>query len=189
MARDEACIGREGVLTVGTRGGDGPGEVHINIRGGTETVLAWSDEPLPPGATVLVIESRGARQVDVVEWADSLRRFRDRPRKPAQEKRRCSAIAFRPRRGDADLRAEGGDWTARHFGSSPGTARSCMPVFRKARFLTLSMCEAEVDETCVTKQGISLNVRAVIAFKVGNDHGASSTPRSGSCPTRIRCRC
>ena len=31
------------------------------------------------------------------------------------------------------------------------------------------MCEAEVAETCVTKQGIALNVRAVIAFKVGND--------------------
>src|SRR3984893_3460577 len=43
------------------------------------------------------------------------------------------------------------------------------PFFRKPDFLTLSMAEAEVAETCVTKQGISLNVRAVIAFKVGND--------------------
>src|SRR5258705_12782009 len=43
------------------------------------------------------------------------------------------------------------------------------PVFRKVRYLTLSMQESEVSETCVTKQGISLNVRAVIAFKVGND--------------------
>ncbi len=44
-----------------------------------------------------------------------------------------------------------------------------MPVFRKVRFLTLALQEAEVSETCVTKQGIALNVRAVIAFKVGND--------------------
>src|SRR6201995_1841388 len=44
-----------------------------------------------------------------------------------------------------------------------------LPFFRKVRFLTLAMCEAEVAETCVTRQGISLNVRAVIAFKVGND--------------------
>jgi flotillin len=44
-----------------------------------------------------------------------------------------------------------------------------LPVFRKVRFLTLAMCEAEVQETCVTKQGIALNVRSVIAFKVGND--------------------
>ena len=44
-----------------------------------------------------------------------------------------------------------------------------LPFFRKARYLTLSMNEAEVEERCVTKQGITLNVRAVIAFKVGND--------------------
>jgi len=44
-----------------------------------------------------------------------------------------------------------------------------LPFVRKANFLTLSMAESEVSETCVTKQGISLNVRAVIAFKVGND--------------------
>jgi flotillin len=44
-----------------------------------------------------------------------------------------------------------------------------LPFFRKVRFLTLSMVEAEVEERCVTGQGITLNVRAVIAFKVGND--------------------
>src|SRR6201997_319994 len=44
-----------------------------------------------------------------------------------------------------------------------------LPFFRKVRYLTLSMNEAEVAEQCVTKQGIALNVRAVIAFKVGND--------------------
>src|SRR5438067_7682951 len=43
------------------------------------------------------------------------------------------------------------------------------PVFRKVRYLTLAMCEAEVAEVCVTRQGVSLNVRSVIAFKVGND--------------------
>jgi flotillin len=44
-----------------------------------------------------------------------------------------------------------------------------LPIFRKARFLTLSMAEAEVSETCVTKQAIPLQVKAIIAFKVGND--------------------
>ena len=44
-----------------------------------------------------------------------------------------------------------------------------VPMFRKVRYLTLAMLEAEVSEQCVTKQGISLTVRAVIAFKVGND--------------------
>jgi hypothetical protein len=72
VARDEACIGRVGVLSVATRGSDGPGEVNIKIRGGSETFLAWSEKPLPRGATVLVIESRGARTVDVIEWEDPL---------------------------------------------------------------------------------------------------------------------
>jgi uncharacterized membrane protein YqiK len=44
------------------------------------------------------------------------------------------------------------------------------PVFRKVKFLTLAMLEAEVIETCVTKQAIPLTVKAVIAFKVGNDN-------------------
>ena len=43
------------------------------------------------------------------------------------------------------------------------------PIFRKVRFLTLAMSEAEVSETCVTKQAIPLMVKAIIAFKVGND--------------------
>src|SRR3954453_8385864 len=50
-----------------------------------------------------------------------------------------------------------------------GRGAFILPVFRKVRFLTLAMCESEVEEQCVTHQGIALNVRAVIAFKVGND--------------------
>ncbi|MFZ3570814.1 flotillin family protein [Streptomyces sp. BH097] len=51
-----------------------------------------------------------------------------------------------------------------------GHGKFVLPVFRKTRFLSLAMSEAEVVEKCVTKQGIALTVRAVIAFKVGNDH-------------------
>jgi hypothetical protein len=66
--RDESCIGYVGILIVGTRGPAGPGEALVKIRGGSETYLAWSDNPLPKGATVLIIDSRGARAVDVIEW-------------------------------------------------------------------------------------------------------------------------
>ena len=79
MARDESAVGCVGVLTVGTRGEAGPGEVHVKIRGGSETFLAWSEKPLPKGATVLIIESRGKRAVDVMEWEDALG---DSPRIP-----------------------------------------------------------------------------------------------------------
>ena len=85
MVRDESSIGSVGVLTVGTRGGGGPGEVLIKLRGGSETFLAWSEKPLPKGATVLVIDSRGTRTVDVIEWDDALG---DSPSLPALHLRR-----------------------------------------------------------------------------------------------------
>jgi hypothetical protein len=66
--RDESAIGSVGVLVIGTRGASGPGEVLIGIRGGTEAYLAWSETPLPAGTTVLVIEARGARTVEVAAW-------------------------------------------------------------------------------------------------------------------------
>jgi flotillin len=44
-----------------------------------------------------------------------------------------------------------------------------MPVKQKARVLSLALQEAEIVEDCITSQGIRLNVRAVAAFKVGDD--------------------
>jgi hypothetical protein len=79
LAKDEASVGRVGVLITGTRGSAGPGEVLIKVRGGSEAFLAWSDKPLPKGSTVLVVDSRGARAVDVIEWEDTLG---DSPRIP-----------------------------------------------------------------------------------------------------------
>ncbi len=50
-----------------------------------------------------------------------------------------------------------------------GNGAFVMPVFRKASFLSLAMREAVVTDDCVTQQGITLLVKAVIAFKVGSD--------------------
>jgi uncharacterized membrane protein YqiK len=44
-----------------------------------------------------------------------------------------------------------------------------MPIKQKARLLSLALREAEIVEDCITNQGIRLNVRAVTAFKVGDD--------------------
>jgi hypothetical protein len=68
VVRDTAPIGRVGVLMLGTRGPGGPGEVLVRVRGGTETYIAWSEQALAKDATVLIIETRGARAVDVIEW-------------------------------------------------------------------------------------------------------------------------
>ena len=72
MARDESAIGTVGVITLATRGEAGPGEVRVRIRGGSESLIAWSPAPLPVGTTVLITDSRGRRTVDVMEWTDPL---------------------------------------------------------------------------------------------------------------------
>jgi hypothetical protein len=82
LARENSLIGCIGVLTVATRGSTGPGEVLVKIRGGSEAYIAWSPTPLPRGATVLVIESRGSRTVDVSEWTDPLAPIPDDPALP-----------------------------------------------------------------------------------------------------------
>ena len=43
---DQSPVGCTGTLLVATAGGDGPGEVLVSMRGGTEAYLAWSEEPL-----------------------------------------------------------------------------------------------------------------------------------------------
>lgn len=50
-----------------------------------------------------------------------------------------------------------------------GHGKFVNPFRSKVSFLSLSMQEAEVQEPCVTQQGITLMVKAVIAFKVGDD--------------------
>ena len=75
MSQDSTLVGSIGVLTIATRGAGGPGEVQLTIRGGSEHYIAWSPEPLPRGSTVLVIESRGTRSVEVSPWADPVSSF------------------------------------------------------------------------------------------------------------------
>ncbi len=75
MSEDASLIGCIGVVIIATRGQAGPGEVLLKIRGGTEAYIAYSPEPIPRGKTVLVIDSRGFRTVDVSEWTDPLDPF------------------------------------------------------------------------------------------------------------------
>jgi hypothetical protein len=72
VAGDDSAVGTVGVLIIATRGQNGPGEVRVKIRGGSEVFLAWSPQPLPKGTTVLVTDYRGPRTVNVLEWDDSL---------------------------------------------------------------------------------------------------------------------
>src|ERR1700710_504923 len=66
-------------------------------------------------------------------------------------------------------RSRGKDAGALQFRIIIGHGAFVLPVFRKVSFLTLAMQEAEVIEDTYTQQGLTLNVRAIIAFKVGDD--------------------
>ncbi len=70
IVSDASAIGCVGTLTVATRGDRGTGEVLVTVRGSKETFLAWSDDPLPKGSKVLVVEVRGGRTVIVEPWED-----------------------------------------------------------------------------------------------------------------------
>jgi membrane protein implicated in regulation of membrane protease activity len=67
---DVSVIGCVGSLIVATRGAAGLGEVLLNVRGTREAYLARSEQPLPKGTKVLVVDVRGARTVLVEPWPD-----------------------------------------------------------------------------------------------------------------------
>jgi len=61
---------------------------------------------------------------------------------------------------------------ATQFRIVTGHGSFVMPIKQRARMLSLALREAEITEECITNQGIRLNVRAVTAFKVGDDTGS-----------------
>ncbi len=75
---DQVLVGCVGVIIVATRGAAGPGEASLMVRGGSESYLAWSGEPLSRGTQVVVTDSRGPRAVEV-ESLDELARTNEPP--------------------------------------------------------------------------------------------------------------
>jgi hypothetical protein len=70
IVSDVSMIGCVGTLIVATRGAQGAGEVLLTLRGSKEAFLARSEEPLPKGTKVLVVEVRGPRTVAVEPWTE-----------------------------------------------------------------------------------------------------------------------
>jgi len=60
-------IGTIGRVTVSIPA-DGPGEVLLPVRGGTEAFAAWSDEPIPRHRRVVVVDCLSARSVIVTPF-------------------------------------------------------------------------------------------------------------------------
>jgi membrane-bound ClpP family serine protease len=60
----EGLVGQVGYVSVPIPA-DGPGEVMVSVRGGTEAFAAWADEPIEKHARVVVVDERSARSVTV----------------------------------------------------------------------------------------------------------------------------
>ena len=58
----ESLIGTIGRVTVSIPA-NGPGEVLLLVRGGSEAFAAWSDEPIPRHSRVIVVDALSARSV------------------------------------------------------------------------------------------------------------------------------
>jgi membrane protein implicated in regulation of membrane protease activity len=67
---DASPVGLAGRIVTATNGTEGAGEVELRIRGGTETFIARSADPLPKGTPVIVLSTLGPRTVVVSPWAD-----------------------------------------------------------------------------------------------------------------------
>lgn len=63
-----ATVGLMGTVVTRIRGGELPGEVRVLYAGLPHTYIAYADAPLPVGSSVLVINDRGARRIDVEPW-------------------------------------------------------------------------------------------------------------------------
>lgn len=61
---DQSPVGAIGRVTVSIPS-DGPGEVLVAVRGGTEAFAAWSETPIPKHALVIVVDRTSARSVVV----------------------------------------------------------------------------------------------------------------------------
>ena len=58
---------------------------------------------------------------------------------------------------------------ATQFRIVTGHGSFVVPIKQRAKILSLALREVEISEECITNQGIRLHVRAVAAFKVGDD--------------------
>ena len=63
----DSVVGVVGHLTVSIPA-EGPGEVIVSIRGGSEAFAAWADRPISKHTQVLVIEQLGPRSVVVTPF-------------------------------------------------------------------------------------------------------------------------
>jgi flotillin len=176
VGAEESLLGKVGRVTVSIPG-NGPGEVLLPIRGGSEAFAAYSDEPIPRHGRVVVVEALSARSVFVtpVTVLTPFQRPSQIGFRPAGKPERESTMLFWHVPAPNEALLISGSKRRRdatQFRILTGHGSFVMPVLRQARMLSLALREAEIVEECITNQGIRLNVRAVAAFKVGDDQAS-----------------
>lgn len=62
--------------------------------------------------------------------------------------------------------------TESQFRIVTGHGAFVLPILRSAAFLSLALHQAQIEEQCVSEQGIPLKLRAVAIFKIGDDFGS-----------------
>ncbi|MGH9101539.1 MAG: hypothetical protein ACRDYD_00915 [Acidimicrobiales bacterium] len=65
---EDRLIGEVGFVTTRIGGRDKAGEVQIRLRGGSETFIAYGDEPIEKGRQVLVLGRRPGRSLEVTPF-------------------------------------------------------------------------------------------------------------------------
>ncbi|MHB1534938.1 MAG: hypothetical protein ACYC1D_10090 [Acidimicrobiales bacterium] len=66
---EDRLVGELGFVTTRIAGGDRPGEVQLGLRGGSESFIAYGDEPIDRGQKVLVVGRRPGRCLDVTVFS------------------------------------------------------------------------------------------------------------------------
>ena len=64
----QTLVGKVGLVTTRVQGGSLPGEVRLVVQGIPHYYIAYCGQALAVGEQVLVINNRGARQIDVEPW-------------------------------------------------------------------------------------------------------------------------
>jgi membrane protein implicated in regulation of membrane protease activity len=64
----ESLVGKIGTVIHPVRGGSRPGEVRVVVQGMPHYYIAYAAVQVPAGAEVIIVNSRGAQQVDIEPW-------------------------------------------------------------------------------------------------------------------------
>jgi hypothetical protein len=66
----DRIVGSLGLVTTRVPGAQRPGEVQVQLRGGSESFIAYATDPIDQGEQILVVGRRPGRIVDVIRFTE-----------------------------------------------------------------------------------------------------------------------